>query len=242
MYAAATTEFTKRNARNALDWHLAVLGLTVVTVGSVLGVAEGTGSAGVDVLAVASPIDTLAGAVVSGLVLLWMGVGLWSFLVAFVAAGKAAFGDAWRYPLSPALTDRLAPRVAERAGWPLVVDAYAVTTPVGLAIALLGAATGWSVAVAAVALIGLVFVGAPAAAVAMVVVAERIVPRRRDWRPNPLAYVGGPVAVGGVGFAVSDAATASINPAGDAVYAFLAALWASCVVFAVRWRRNRPHR
>jgi len=49
LYLLATDEFTKRNARNALDWHLTVLLITAITFGSVLTYAELTGQGVTDV-------------------------------------------------------------------------------------------------------------------------------------------------------------------------------------------------
>ncbi|SFC51582.1 hypothetical protein SAMN05444422_109180 [Halobiforma haloterrestris] len=100
VYLLTTNEFTKRNARNALDWHLTVLALTVVTFGSLFTYSELTGQGATDVAALPSLVSlpsaasTVAGLVVPALLTLWFAVTFWTFVVGLVAMGKATFGTA----------------------------------------------------------------------------------------------------------------------------------------------------
>ncbi|KDS92193.1 acyltransferase [Halorubrum saccharovorum] len=246
VYLLATNEFTKRNARNALDWHLTVLALTVVTFGSLFTYAELTGQGATDVAAlsslvslpssVSSGVSAVAGLAIPALLSLWFAVGLWTFVVGFVAMGKAIFGTAWRYPLTPALVNRYGPRVDFRDRCPLVVLAYVVLLPFVLWGVFFGPTDGAAFFLFAFGLLGLVMFLTPLTAVAMYIHGERDRSPDADWRPHVIAYVGVPVLVATVGYAISRVFTESVYPPGDAMYAFLAAFWVSSVVYVIRWQ------
>lgn len=236
VYLVTTNDFTKRNARNALDWHLTVLALTVLTFGSLFIYAELSGQGITDVAVLPSSVTSVAGLVVVALVSLWMSLGLWTFLVGVIAMGKATFGTAWRYPLTPAVVDRLGPRVSLPGGWPAVLVAYVVVAPlVGVGV-LVGPEGGAGFFAVFLGLFGLITVLTPLAVVAMYLHGDRARPPDADWQPHVVAYVGAPVAVAVAGYLLSGTFTDSINPAGDATYVLVAALWVSALVYVVRWR------
>ena len=106
VYLFATNEFTKQNARNALDWHLTVLVLTIITFGSLFLYPGITEQGITPVAALPSFIATMAVVTIFGLLALWVVVQSWTLLVGLVATGQAMFGTAWRYPFSPPLVDR----------------------------------------------------------------------------------------------------------------------------------------
>ncbi|GAB6878311.1 hypothetical protein JCM17823_05850 [Halorubrum gandharaense] len=235
VYLVSSNEFTKRNARNALDWHLTVLTYVVVTFGLLFIYAELTGQGTTDAVILPSPIASGGFLVISALLTLSTGVVLWTIVVAFIAIGKATFGTAWRYPLSPALVDRYGSRISLPGGWPLVILAYVLLVPVVFGAVFSGPRDGTGFLLTWLGLFGLILFLAPVTTVAMYLHGERDRPPNADWQPHVIAYLGIPVAVAVVGYALSSSVTDSINPGGDAVYVFLAAFWVSSIVYAVRW-------
>ncbi|MUW15321.1 DUF4870 domain-containing protein [Halorubrum sp. CBA1125] len=109
VFVASSHEFTRANARNALNWHLSVFVLTVVATATfVLGadtmtLADGTTR---QLSLLPAPLDAVFGVV--GMILLVAAGISWflTFVFALVAAGKAVFGTAWRYPGSVDLVGR----------------------------------------------------------------------------------------------------------------------------------------
>lgn len=239
VYLVATNEFTERNARNALDWHATVLTLTVLAFGSVFTYAEFTGRGAAGVVTLPPPVATGAGVVVSALLVVWMVVTFCTFFVALIATGKAVFGETWRYPLTPALVERFGSRVDLPGGWPLIVVGYVVVAPLVIASVFFGPREGVAFFATVFGTIGLIAVLAPLTGVAMYLHANRGSPGDANWRPHTVAYVGGPVLVALLGYALSGGFTDSINPAGDAMYVFLAAFWIASLVYVLRWRATR---
>ncbi|RQG86648.1 DUF4870 domain-containing protein [Natrarchaeobius halalkaliphilus] len=235
VYLVSTHEFTRRNARNALDWHLTVLALTILTFGSLFIYAEGTGQGATDVATLPSPVSATASVVLPVLISLWMFVTFWTFLVGLIAMGKATFGTAWRYPLSPALVDRFGPRVDLPGGWPVIIVVYVAVAPLIVGVALFGPREGAAFFASGLGLVALILVLTPITGVALYQHGARIRPTDADWQPPVVAYLGVPIAVAAAGYLLSEAVTDSINPAGDAVYVFLAAFWVASLVYAVRW-------
>lgn len=236
VYLLATNGFTRRNARNALDWHLTVLALTVVTFGSLFTYAELTGQGAIDAVVLPSSATAVASIVVSALFTLWSAVILWSFLVGFIAMGKATFGTAWRYPLSPALVERFGSRVEFPGGWLLPILAYVVLTPLLIWGVFFGPTNGAAFFASAFGLLGLITVLTPLAGIAMYLHGERERPPDADWQPHVVAYVGVPLVIAVVGYVLSRTLTESVYPPGDAMYVFIAALWASSIVYLFRWQ------
>lgn len=236
VYLLATNEFTKRNARNALDWHLTVLLLTIITFGSVFTVAEFTGEGATDVVAFSPTVSTAASAVVFGLVTLWFAVSVWTLLVGFVAMGKAIFGTAWRYPLSPHLVDRYESRVATVGGWPVALLPFVLLFPLVMVVTFAFAESNDILLIlSGFGMIGTILFAAPLTAVAIYVHGERDRPQDAEWQPSIVAYIGIPMAVAAAGYVISRFVTQSAYPPGDAQWAFLVAFWLSAIVYLVRW-------
>jgi len=235
MYLLATNDFTKQNARNALDWHLTVLTFVVVTFGSLFTYAELTGQGTTDVVTLPSPVASGAALVISVLLTLWTGVVFWTIVVGFIAMAKATFGTAWRYPLSPALVDRYSSSISLSGEWPLVIIGYVVSAPTVIGAVFLGPWDGAGFVITWLGLFGLIMFLTPLTVAAMYLHGERRRPRDADWQPHVVVYLGVPIAVSVVGYVLSGALADSINPAGDAMYVFLAAFWVSATVYLSRW-------
>lgn len=241
VYLVSTNEFTERNARNALDWHLTVLALTVATFGSLFTYAELTGQGITNVAVLPAPVATVANVIILALLALWMLVTFWTFVVGFIAMGKATFGTAWRYPLTPALVDRFAPQVSVPGGWPLLIAAYVVSSPLIIGTVFFGPREGVAFLISGFGMIGLIMVMTPLAGVAMYLHGERTRPTDATWQPSIIAYIGAPVVIATVGYTLSATFTDSINPAGDAMYVFLATFWVASLVYLARWwTASRP--
>ena len=167
LYLLATDEFTKRNARNALDWHLTVLLITAITFGSLFTYAELTGQGITDVPVLPSSVSTVANIGISALFTLWFATTVWTFAVGLIAMVKAIFGTAWRYPFSVALVERFESHVNLPGGWPLVILGYAVLSPLPIW-AVFFASTNDIVSILSVfGLMGLILVLTPLTGVAM---------------------------------------------------------------------------
>ena len=236
LYLLATDEFTKRNARNALDWHLTVLLITAITFSSLFTYAELTGQGITDVSILPSSVSTVAGIIISALFTLWFAATVWTFAVGLIAMVKATFGTAWRYPFSLALVEWLESHINIPGGWPLVILGYVVLSPL-LIWAVFFASTNDIVSIlSAFGLIGLVLVLTPLTGVAM------YLHSKGDWlqgdtqQPYVVVHVGVPILVAAIGYAASSRFTQSIYPQGDAMYVFLAAFWISTIVYLIRWR------
>lgn len=105
VYALADQPFTKANARNAVNWHLSVFGLTIISgVLFVLGrTAIVGGSETVGLALLPPPLDWVFG--VAGLIfgVLTLVAGFLSIVFAIVATMNALAGNAWPYPFAPEL-------------------------------------------------------------------------------------------------------------------------------------------
>ena len=235
VYLVTSNKFTKRNARNALDWHLTVLVLSIVTFGSLFSYAELTGQGVTDVFTAPDLVASVGGIVVGALLSVWMGVMVWTFVVSFLAMGKAVFGTAWQYPLTPNVVDRVEARVDLPDGWPMLIVAYIVVAPLVVGVVFLGPFEGVGFLLTWLGLFGLTMVMAPLTAVAIYLHGDRNRSRDANWQPSVISYIGAPVAVAVAGYVLSGTFTDSINPAGDAVYVFFGALWVSASIYIVRW-------
>ena len=235
VYLLANNEFTRRNARNALDWHLTVLGLTAVTFGSLFIYSEGTGQGLGDIAVFPSSVSTAAGVIVPALLTLWVGAVFFTFLIGFITMGKATFGSAWRYPLSPPLVDRYGSAVSFDNNWPLVIVAYVVSFPVVMWGVFFGSDETAVFFLTGFGLIGLLFVLTPLTMGAMYLHGDRDRSPDADWQPPVVAYLGLPIGTGLLGYGGSRLLTDSAYPSGDAMYVFLAAFWVSAAVYLIRW-------
>lgn len=235
VYLLATSDFTKRNARNALDWHLTVLTFVAVTFGSLFIYAELTGQGTTDVIILPSPVASGAALVISVLLTLWTGVVFWTIIVGFIAMAKATFGTAWRYPLSPELVDRVGTYTDVPDTWPLVILVYVVLLPLIIWGVFFGSTGGAAFFLSAFGLLGLIILLTPLTVVAMYLHGERDRPQGAGWQPHIVAYVGGPIITAVAGYMISGRFTESVYPPGDAMYVFLAAFWVSAIVYVSRW-------
>lgn len=235
LYLLATDEFTKRNARNALDWHLTVLLITAITFGSVFTYAELTGQGVTDVSILPSSMSTVAGMVISALLMLWVAVTAWTFAVGLIAMVKAIFGTAWRYPFSLALVERSGSHVNLSDRWPLVILGYIVLSPLLIWAVLFASASDAIVILSAFGLLGLILGLTPLTGIAMYRHGKENWLQDTDQQSHVFAHIGLPVLVAAIGYAVSWSVTQSVSPQGDAMYVFLAAFWISSIVYLIRW-------
>lgn len=248
VYLVADHEYTRANARNALNWHLTVLAVTALALLTmVLGDGETTiDGTPVEFSPVPPPLDTVFGGI--GVVLVVLAVAMWtaSFVFTAVATGKAIFGTVWSYP---AAYEFIAPgdgptlsATSEASGVPnrrRVLVAYAVLVPV------VGVYSSWTILWAtgdawfwpmvlgvlglmALSLVTLVALAADAAAEQRTATA---------WAPRRWLYAGAPPAAGVAVWQIARYA-GSMNPEGDAVYGFMIALWAAVVVYLVQRSRH----
>ncbi len=108
VYLISNNEFTRTNARNALNWHASVLALTITgLLVFVPGADELTiGGEVMEWSLLPTPLDTVFALV--GMLLLAIAMLAW-FLTAFftlIATAKAIFGTAWEYPLARTFVQR----------------------------------------------------------------------------------------------------------------------------------------
>lgn len=108
VYLASSHEYTQANARNALNWHLSVLALSVFSfLIFFLGADELT--IGGETMAwsiVPPPLDTIVGLIGIILMLVTMIAWLLTWIFTVIATGKAIFGTPWEYPLSRDFVER----------------------------------------------------------------------------------------------------------------------------------------
>ena len=106
VYLLSNHQFTRANARNALNWHLSVALLAIIgLILFVLGADEWTTETGqtVSVSLLPEPLATIS--LIIGGVLLFLGgvAGLLTIVFSIAATFKAIFGSAWPYPFAPDL-------------------------------------------------------------------------------------------------------------------------------------------
>jgi len=100
MYAIFDNEFTRENARNAINWHITFMAIGVVAfVTTALGGTEITVSGqSTELSVVPSPLDTVF-TFIGVPVMIAFGIGFFLTLwFAVIATYKAAYGSTWSYP------------------------------------------------------------------------------------------------------------------------------------------------
>jgi len=109
VYAISDHEFTRANARHALNWHVTVFVLSIVAmVTFFLGADELTvGGEPTELSLLPAPLDTVFGVVGMVLVIIMMVAILLTFIYTIVATLKAIFGSIWTYPGSVDIVERL---------------------------------------------------------------------------------------------------------------------------------------
>lgn len=235
VYLVSDSEFTRANARNALDWQLFYFALTAASL-LLFGVAFVADAVLPDAVTFVFLLVAVAAFFLVGI------VGLLDFAFAFVATGKAIFGTAWEYPVAPDFStlDRTGLRVA--FGWWKLLVAYVLTAPVALGtVAWLattdGPASAWAVGFFIVTLIVTMMLSVITLAV-LYRDARTLRTEEAAWQPNWVPYVAFPFVIGVATLAVSALALQSANPPGNAVYGYLFALWLSSLAYLYR-RRGR---
>lgn len=100
VYAVSNHEFTRTNARHALNWHVTVFMLSVVTIVTFfLGADELTvNGEATEVSLLPAPLDTVFGIVGVILVIILAIAILLTLVYTIVATVKAIFGSVWGYP------------------------------------------------------------------------------------------------------------------------------------------------
>ncbi|MDG5758869.1 DUF4870 domain-containing protein [Natronococcus sp. A-GB1] len=98
LYRFSSHEFTRANARIALNWQTLVTSAWIVAFVGLFGLSELT-----DQVALPGALETVLSlpvlaAVIATFVLTWLNI-----LFPVVGMGKAVFGDAWEYPMVPDL-------------------------------------------------------------------------------------------------------------------------------------------
>ena len=108
VYAVSDHEFTRANARHALNWHVTVFVLSIAAVVTFfLGADELTvGGEATELSLLPAPLDTVFAAA-GALLLILMSIALLLTLVyTIVATLKAIFGSIWTYPGSVDVVER----------------------------------------------------------------------------------------------------------------------------------------
>ncbi len=108
MYAVSDHEFTRMNARHALNWHVTVFVFSIVAIATFfLGADELTvGGEATELSLLPTPLDTVFGIVGTILVIIMMIAIVLTLVYAIVATLKAVFGSAWTYPGAVDVIDR----------------------------------------------------------------------------------------------------------------------------------------
>ncbi|PCR91218.1 DUF4870 domain-containing protein [Natrinema ejinorense] len=98
IYVASNHEFTRANARNALDWHLFVSGSFLATFVLLFGL-----DALFEYVRPPEIVETVVFLPVFALAFIAILLGFLSVFLWIIAMAKAIFGEAWRYPFAPKL-------------------------------------------------------------------------------------------------------------------------------------------
>lgn len=108
VYAVSDHEFTRANARHALNWHVTVFVLSIVAIVTFfLGADDLTvGGEATELSLLPAPLDTVFGIVGMVLVIIMVIALLLTFMYTIVATLKAIFGSIWTYPGSVDVVER----------------------------------------------------------------------------------------------------------------------------------------
>lgn len=230
VYLISDHEFTRANARNAVNWQ-AFHALVLVGVYAAFGafaLADWALPGGVARDVGVGLIYTLgAGVYALGLVFVL------NVAFSLVATAKAIFGTAWTYPIAPDVVGWIRSRNGGGTLW-VPIGAYALAAPVVFAqvlwLVLGNDVAFWPFFVLLVASA----VGSPLVAAALYRDARDLRTTDVPWRPNWIPYLGLPFGVGALAYLTRTFLLPSENPSGDAVYAFMFALWVASVVYLYR--------
>jgi hypothetical protein len=108
IYLISNNEFTRANARNALNWHVSVLALTIIAILVFIpGADELTiGGEVMEWSLLPSPLGSVFTFIGILLLLLVMLTWLLTLIFALIATIKAISGTAWKYPLAREFVER----------------------------------------------------------------------------------------------------------------------------------------
>lgn len=235
VYLVSEHEFTRANARNAVNWQV-FYSLALVAVYAAFGLFALADSA----LPGGIPRDVGVGLIYA------LGAGVYALGLAFVlnlafslvATAKAIFGTAWEYPIAPDLVGWIGSREDGGTRWWVPVAAYALAAPAVFAhvlwLALGNEVRFWLFFVLLLASV----VGSPLVAAALYRDVRSLRATDAPWRPNWAPYLGVPLVAGALTYLSRAFLLPSENPSGDAVYGFMFALWAASVVYLYRRHRR----
>ncbi|GAB7020668.1 DUF4870 domain-containing protein [Halostagnicola bangensis] len=108
MYVLAQNEYTKANARNAVNWYISILGLFVVTfVTFFLGADEiEAGGTTIEFGILPESLSVILGLIGIALMIVLVLAYLATLIFALIATVKAISGTAWKYPFSRSFVGR----------------------------------------------------------------------------------------------------------------------------------------
>lgn len=240
IYAVSEHDFTRRNARNAMNWQLFYMGALLAAI--ILF--------GATVIADIVLPDMIIAAMFLVVFAFFFGVTIIGFLnVIFplVASGKAIFGKSWEYPFAPDFVsfDRTSIAGGINVDWWKLIGLYVVTAPV------LFGEVFWSAFVDepdsgvwfGVFFTTLLFVLVASLFTLVFLYRDiEIVTATTTWTPSSIPYLGVPVGSGIVTYLAAVYAFNSANPSGDAVYGYMGGLWVVCVIYLSQRHRylGRP--
>lgn len=236
VYLVANRDFTRQNARHALNWQLLYTGAFVVLFGT-LGVGL--------VVDTWAPDETVFQWIGAAFVLAFA-AGLFASTFAMllnlafvlIATGNAIFGTAWSYPLAPDFVGWLETTANGALTWRRLLVGYAATVPIPFAslfwTGLAGGPDGGLVFTVGFALVVYLLVASILAPAVLVrdarATAESAGTPRATWLP----YVAGPLAIAALTYGLAAVQFGSESPPGDAIYAFAGAFWFATVVYLIR--------
>ncbi|WP_255169431.1 DUF4870 domain-containing protein [Natrononativus amylolyticus] len=234
VYLLSDHEFTRDNARTAINWQLFYF-VSFVAVLALFFVAVALDFVLPDFVVVTVLL------VVFALFFVVMLLTILNLVFPLVATGKAIFGTAWEYPIAPDFFDLDAERLRVDLNWWRFVAAYALLAPV-LFVQLLGAyafgppETGAGFGAFFLTLVVTLFVSF----VAYVSLYKDVQDCCEAGRPCPnwIPYLGAPAGAYAVVYLGSLFVLRSDNPSGDAIYGYLVVLWAASVAYLYRRREG----
>ncbi|GAB7021044.1 DUF4870 domain-containing protein [Halostagnicola bangensis] len=233
IYLLSDNDFTRSNARNATNWQLLYWGVH-------LGWLSAIGALFLfdSVFPDSTPFDAI-------LVGLFVAVGIAFFLTSIlllihlafilVASGKAVFGTAWEYPIAPDFVGWIQNRTPDQTRWWVLISVYALVAPILFGyLSWLVISDGPEAEALFFASFFLVVFSMLASLFTLVALyrdASKLEESNADWQPNWLPYVGIPLGASALTYLFATTYFRSVNPAGDAVYGFMFALWIVAVVY-----------
>ena len=221
VYAISDHEYTKANARNALNWQAFFLGIFLALLAGSLGLAAvaelvpDIGATGLAILAVIS----LNGA------FLLIPV---NFVLVLIATGKAIFGEPWRYPLTPDIVGWVQSGHSVEHSWAVGILGYVLFVPLAAAVSVLTIQGPLPFVAGFVAILAWILASV-GAAVAVYRDSKEI--DTDGWRLHWLPYIGVPAALGVLAATVREATIGSENPPGDAAWVSVIALWIAVSIY-----------